>query len=262
MKKEEYERLIKKCYSISKTSYVCPIKIDKIINENILLIGLQLFWGKDSNGAYKMVFKSKFSFNINNIPTEISKEEFLKKYENLIMKEQEKSIVDFFSTLKKSDIENKHATVYYSSPLKMNKTYLNEGIKQENPMTGKVVKYKAIEFNYGDTFKEAVLKENPDYEFKGQSASYEKVKDSDILLSGKNGLYLPVLPLHSESTYKVLSEDGNLNPIEFEDLKQYLPPHKERPQGIPVINQLLVSRISKIESDINYWISEEIKRRN
>lgn len=174
-------------------------------------------------------------------------------------KKQEKSLVDFFNTLKNSECENMKASVYYASPLKLNKTYLENDQKLSNPLYDKVLKYKTIEFNYGDTFKEAVLKNNPDYEFKGQKAVYDKVNGSDILLKGKNGLYLPILPLASQSSYKLEFNDGLMLTVLFEEVKKYMPEVKERPEGVPVFNQLLVSRISKIESEINFWINYDFE---
>ena len=172
---------------------------------------------------------------------------------------QEKSIIDFFNTLKNSECQNMAASVYYASPLKLNKTYMEGDNKLPNPLYDKVLKYKTIEFNYGDNFKDAVLRINPDYEFKGQKALFEKVSGSDILLTGKNGLYLPILPLNSESSYKLQFKDGIMFTVLFEEIKKYMPETKERPEGIPIFNQLLVSRISKIESEINFWINYEFE---
>lgn len=174
-------------------------------------------------------------------------------------KKQEKSIIDFFNTLKNSECQNMTASVYYASPLKLNKTYSEGDKKFTNPLLDKVLKYKTIEFNYGDTFKDAVLRNNPDYEFKGQKAVYEKVSGSDILVSGKNGLYLPILPLKSDSSYKLQFNDGLMFTVLFEEIKKFMPETKERTEGIPVFNQLLVSRISKIESEINFWINYEFE---
>lgn len=172
---------------------------------------------------------------------------------------QEKSIIDFFNTLKNSECQNMAASVYYASPLKLNKTYMEGDNKLPNPLYDKVLKYKTIEFNYGDNFKDAVLRVNPDYEFKGQKALYEKVNGSDILVTGKNGLYLPILPLKSESSYKLEFKDGLMLTVLFEEVKKYMPEVKERTEGVPIVNQLLVSRISKIESEINFWINYDFE---
>ena len=177
-------------------------------------------------------------------------------------KKQEKTIVDFFNTLKNSECENTMAFVYYASPLKLNKNYMEMDKKLENPLYDKVLKYKTIQFNYGDTFKDAVLKINPDYEFKGQKAVYEKVNGSDILTLGKNGLYLPILPLGSESSYKLEFKEGLMLTVLFEEVKKYMPEVKERKDDVPIFNQLLVSRISKIESDINFWINYDFEYKN
>lgn len=185
------------------------------------------------------------------------------KINKIIMnKKQEDNIGDFFNTLKSNNCEETTAYVYYASPLKMNKTYLNENSKQQNPIVDKVIKYKTIKFNYGDTFKDAVLKINPDYEFKGQRAIYEKVDGSDILTIGKNGLYLPILPLSSESSYKLKFNDEIMFTIKYEEIKKFIPEIKERKSDVPIFNQLLVSRISKIESDINFWINYDFEYKN
>ena len=63
----------------------------------------------------------------------------------------------------------------------------------------------------------------------------------------------------NQSSYKLEFQDGLMFTVLFEEIKKYMPETKDRPEGVPIVNQLLVSRISKIESEINFWINYDFE---
>lgn len=169
------------------------------------------------------------------------------------------TINEFFKDLK-SKSDDLECVLTYTSPVKLNKSYLTEsGEKQPNPYADKLLKTKEIKFNFGETFKETMLKINPEYEFKERSGDYQKTEDFDVLQTGKNGLYLAVLPkpFKGETIYLEQTDNGLAN-VELDLIEKYLPPKREFvDNGKPIINQLMVDRIQKIECNGETWLNEE-----
>ena len=101
---------------------------------------------------------------------------------------------------------------------------------------------------------------NPDHVMGNRSGTYEKVQGYDVLETGKSGLYLPIIPTGSESTYSVF-EDGQFTPISKEEAYKYLRPIKDIPSAVdkPPIKQLIIDKIAKISGGGNIWINHNFK---
>lgn len=169
----------------------------------------------------------------------------------------EENINDFFNFLEQDPQKKSFAYVYYTSPVKLNKSYFDEnGVRQLNPMFGKLYKNQQIKFNYGAAYKEAMLKQNPEHEFKARRGEYEKIQGYDVLDTGKSGLYLPVMPLSNKSSYSIQNEDGSWSPVEFDAIKQYFPPQRESIPGAPQVRQIIVDRIARISAKGNVWTNQ------
>ena len=177
--------------------------------------------------------------------------QIIKEQQNLL---KEEKINDFFEFLSKNPAKTSGAAVYYTAPAPMNKNILDtDGNKKPNPMYGKLFKNTMILFRYGDTYKRAVERSGVDHEFQKRRGDFEKVEGFDVLETGKNGLYLPVLPTGSNYNFSVRDENGNWTPIEKEEAKKYLAPYNNNSANKTQFRVLLVSNIAKISAGGNTW---------
>lgn len=177
--------------------------------------------------------------------------------ENLLTEE---NINDFFTMLEKDPKRKSFAYIYYTMPVAVNKFIIDEnGNKIPNPMDGKLFKNKQIKFNYAETFKEVMGKRDPDYVLGKKSGTYEKLGGYDVIESGKNGLYMPVLPKSSRDEYSIFDENG-WKPVRKEEIQQYLRPVSNYvDNGKPIVNQLIVDRIARISAGGHVWNNPNFK---
>ena len=173
-----------------------------------------------------------------------------------ILKEQNRDkYEDLFYFIENNPKKGTIASVFYTSPVSMNKFVMINGEKQINPMRGLIYKNSKINFRWEDTYKKAVERTNPEHEMGSRSGEFEKIQGYSILETGKNGLYLPVLPLGSENQgYSKMSESGSLEPINIDEVKPYFRPYKSYGSKSGVnFRLLLVDRISKIKAGGSDW---------
>lgn len=166
----------------------------------------------------------------------------------------EETVNDFFNFLEKDPRKNTFAYVYYTAPVSMNKFIIDEnGNKIPNEMYGKIFKNKQIRFNYSETFKEVMSKRNPDYVYGSRKGNYEKLGGYEVLEHGKSGLYMPVLPKQSKTTYSML-DNGTWTLVEKSEIQKYIKPDIQYPDnGKPIYNQLIVDRIARISAGGHTW---------
>jgi hypothetical protein len=181
-----------------------------------------------------------------------------------VLKEQilsEETIDDFFNFLEKDPGKSTFAYVYYVNPVKVNKFYTNEsGQKTPNPMDGKLFKNTQFMFNFAETYVDAVKKQNPDYEFGKRSGQYEKLQGYSVVETGKSGLYFPIIPKDSKSSYSIF-ENGEWSPIEYDEIKEFLPPPSTSTSPAPLVKfrQLVLDRIARISAKGNIWNNNSFK---
>lgn len=168
----------------------------------------------------------------------------------------EENFTDLFNFLEQDPRKMGGASVMYVNLVAMNKNYINPetGEKEPNPMWGKIYKHTRFMFRWEDTYGRAVERENPEHEMGQRSGTYEKIDGYDMLEQGKSGLYLPIIPTGSESTYSI-SEDGKSHePISYEEIKPYMKEYKPSTGGSGVkFRPLIVDRIAKIKAGGNEW---------
>jgi hypothetical protein len=171
----------------------------------------------------------------------------------------EEKIDDFFKFLAKDPNNKSMASVSYTNPVKMNKFILDDqGMKVPNPMLDKLYKNTRFMFRWQDTYKNAMDRVNPDHEMGQRSGTYDKVEGFEVLEMGKSGLYLPIIPTGSDSTYSIL-ENGQWSPISKEEAYKYMPKASEaNPNAVPM-RALIVDRIYKIKSGGHEWTNPNFK---
>lgn len=180
--------------------------------------------------------------------------------ENLVT---EDNYSDLFKFLEQDPKKMTGANAGYTSPVKMNKTYINPetGQKEPNPMAGKIFKNQRYKFRWEDTYSKSVNRTNPEHEMGQRSGNYEKIQGYDILENGKSGLYLSIVPTNVDEANKTAvfgySEDGGKNQthISKDDFRQYLPPpteYKPNPSGTD-FRPLIIDRTSFIKAGGNVW---------
>jgi hypothetical protein len=169
----------------------------------------------------------------------------------------EDRIDDFFKFLAKDPKRNSIASVYYTAPVTVNKFIMgDDGVKIPNPIHGKLFKNTRFMFRWGDLYKDAMKRVNPDHEFGKRSGTYDKVEGFKVTEMGKSGLYLPILPTDSKATYSIM-DNGQWSVVEKDAIRKYLP-QGSYVSSVPY-RQLIVDRIAMIKSGGNEWVNPHFK---
>jgi hypothetical protein len=201
----------------------------------------------------------------------------LRKRVNQLLTEEK--IDDFFKFLAKDPNNKSMASVMYTNPVKVNKfifktntdvitassadpnfaqSMLDASVKVPNPMFDKLYKNTRFMFRWQDTYKQAMDRVNPEHEMGERRGIYDKVEGFEVLEMGKSGLYLPIIPTGSESTYSVF-DNGQWSTISKEEAYQYMPKASGvNPNAIPM-RALIVDRIYKIKSGGHEWLNPHFK---
>jgi hypothetical protein len=155
-------------------------------------------------------------------------------------------------------------TAYYISSMNdyMNKTVIDKfGKKVPNPMYDKIFKHTRFIFGWKDTYERAMKRINPDYVVEPKSGNYKPVQGYDMLESGKNGLYFPIVPTGTEYVYVICGASGckvasknEVKPFFKETNKSYWSAEGKAP-----FRQLIVDRAVKITGGGHEWVNDKIK---
>lgn len=175
--------------------------------------------------------------------------------ENLL---KEEKIEDFFNFLENDPKKGTFAYAYYTTPVSLNKNFIDEdGVKKPNPYYGKIFKNLRYKFSFGQVFEDAMKKKDPDYIPGERRGVYTKLTGYDVLEQGKNGLYLPIIPLEKKSKYSIREDSGEFRPVEFEEIKIYFPDRDySKYQSAPTkYSQLVVDRIAKLSAGGHQWVN-------
>ena len=179
--------------------------------------------------------------------------------ENLITEE---TFTDLFEFLEQDPRKMTMGTAYYvhSMDSYMNKNIVGaDGVKIPNPMYGKLYKNTRFTFRWADTYGKAVERTNPEHEMGQRSGSFERVQGYDVLETGKSGLYLPIIPTGTESSYSVFDENG-WNPISKDEVYQYLRPVSPSSGGSGVnFRPLIIDKVAKLTGGGNVWNNPNFK---
>lgn len=185
--------------------------------------------------------------------------ELRKKIDALLTEETHTDLFKFLETNPKNMTMG---TAYYVNSMdsSMNKNLLSpDGVKTPNPMYGKLYKNSRFIFKWSDTYQKSIERNNPEHEIGKRSGNYEKVQGYEPLENGKSGLYLPIIPTGSESTYTVL-ENGQFIPIDKEEVKKYLRPSGPSQSASGVnFRPLIIDKVYKLTGGGNEWVNPNFK---
>jgi hypothetical protein len=163
------------------------------------------------------------------------------------------SILDF---LKEMPRRGSFAYVLYTAPVSVNKFYADEnGEKQLNPMAGKLFKNTVFKFQFDKSYSRAVEIKNEktgdDYQVGARQSSYSDVEGYDMLLSGKSGLYFPIVlddfRNDQNSNYSIMNENGDYDVIPKEEIQKYLKPVSTGSTFVDY-RSLIVQRVYQIKA--------------
>lgn len=174
--------------------------------------------------------------------------------DELIKKIKGSSILDFLKQMPKST-KGKYGYVSYTAPVLVNKSYNDvDGLKKPNPMLGKLFKNTLYKFRFDYSYKRAVQIKNEktenDYEVGPRQSSYSDVEGYNMLLSGKSGLYFPIVLEKPEtdqsSNYMILNDAGGYDVVSKDEIRKYLPVIKS--STYVDYRSLIVQRVYRIKA--------------
>lgn len=155
-------------------------------------------------------------------------------------------------------------TAYYISSMNeyMNKNVIDKFSKKvPNPMYDKIFKHTRFIFGWKDTYERAMKRINPDYVVGPKKGNYKPVQGYDMLESGKNGFYFPIIPTGTEYVYVICGASGckvasknEVKPFFKETNKSYWAAEGKAP-----FRQLIVDRAVKITGGGHEWVNDKIK---
>ena len=170
---------------------------------------------------------------------------------------KEEKIDDFFHFLERNPKKGSFAYAYYTRPLAVNKSVTDvDGEKKPNPYYGKLFKHSRYRFSFEQLYADKKKKEDPDYVAGERRGEYQKVEGFSYLETGKSGLYLPIMPTETKSTYSVVEPNGENRVLSYDDIKLYLRPQSPSSDGSGIkILQLIVDKIAKLSTGGNTWVN-------
>jgi hypothetical protein len=195
----------------------------------------------------------------------------LKKIIKLILEQEYKNDIinedvyeDFFYFIENDPRLNTFAYIYYLSSLDR---YLSK--PKSNPMFGKFYKLSRYKFRFGDTYKNAVERKNPEYQFKKRSGEYVKIEGYNVLeRDSKGDEVLPIIPLETKSKVIVFDENNQKKEtILVSELKEkysdyfinsFLTGKSESSSGVD-FRALKIKNTIKINAGGHSWINPYIK---
>lgn len=163
---------------------------------------------------------------------------------------------DFFSFLDFNPKKSTFASIHYVYRVKMNKYIVDdEQGKILNPYIERIYKHVTYVFNFAESYRNAQLKRNPDWEYVGNGASYEKVSGYDFIQQGKSGYYFPIIVKSESSEYTIEDENGEHQAVTYENIKKYLP----KPSGDSTLKyrNLALDKIASIKAGGRTWINPD-----
>jgi hypothetical protein len=160
------------------------------------------------------------------------------------------TVEDFLEFMGRDPQKYSWGWVYYTYPAKM----ITESKKNPDEYAGRVFKHKPYKFRWAETYKEAMLRQDPNFVFKGGTTDYKPVEGVKIMKEGPNGLYFPIVPQEDATFHTVYTLDWNVVP--FEAVASHLKP----PSGYaPPIIPMLEERIAGIAAGGAFLINPKFK---
>ena len=141
--------------------------------------------------------------------------------------------------------------------------------KKGNPYHERIAKMTTVEFTYGKKYSEEVKSANPEYEFKGAKAQYEKFAENDILEKDAKGeLSLGVVDPHNTSSeYYLYNDEKMLEKWDTEklgDVHDFLPQRKaySTPSSGVVYRRYKYKNIQKLSIGNTDFVNPDFLKEN
>jgi len=172
------------------------------------------------------------------------------------------SILDFLENMPK---RGSFGYIFYTAPVSVNKFYINDnGEKELNPMAGKLFKNTVFKFQFDKSYSRAVEIKNEktgdDYEVGARNSGYKDVEGYNMLLSGKSGLYFPIVlddfRTDQNSNYALMNDAGNYEVVSKEEIQKYLKPVSGTSTFVDY-RSLIVQRVFQIRAGGRTFINSE-----
>ena len=149
------------------------------------------------------------------------------------------TVEDFLELMSRDPQKYSYGWVYYTYPAAMPKTYM--GRKNPNPLYARVFKHKPYKFRWEETYRDLMLRLDPDFVFKGSKAKYTQAEGLKFMQNGPNGLYFPIVPQKDNPFHTVYTVDWKRVP--YEEVAPYI----DKPSGYnPPTIKCLEERIAAI----------------
>ncbi len=166
------------------------------------------------------------------------------------------SLNDFFSFLDLNHKKGTFASIHYVYRVKTNKYIIDDKKgKILNPYIDRIYKHTTYVFNFAESYRNAQLKTNPDWEYKGGSGEYEQVKGYNMIKKGKRGHYFPIISKNEKVNYTITDENDEHQPISNEEVKKYLPNRKS--YGNIKYKNLSLDKILTIKASGRTWFNPD-----
>lgn len=171
------------------------------------------------------------------------------------------SVNDLFNFIENKPQSKSIASVEYVSTLN---SYLSK--PKNNPMAGKFIKLTRYEFRWGDTYKRAVERTNPNWELQTRKGNYTKpdVGLGVLEMDARGDEVLPIVPINTKSIVLVLDDQGGvIEKISTKEIKekyaQFFQPSffsnfKASGSGTQ-FRPLKVFAINKVAAGGNLWVN-------
>ena len=166
------------------------------------------------------------------------------------------SVEDLFEFLRRDPNAYTFAHVYYTYPIKtrqyqpgMGSSKFTRTPENEDPMWGKLFKSLAYPFKWKETYHDAMLRANPDYQF-SYTGDYHKVS---VFEQGAKGTVFPIVVDPNRkpiTTYGILQDDGSFEVVPVESVSQYLKGGNPSPIKF---RKLLVNRVNAVSGGGKKW---------
>ena len=148
------------------------------------------------------------------------------------------TVEDFLEFMGRDPQKYSFGYVYYTYPARAPKTLGSR--TNPNPYFGRIFKHKPYKFRWAETYKESMLRKDPNFQFVGGTTEYKPIEGVKIMTEGPNGRYFPIVPQEDATFHTVYTLDWNVVP--YEEIAQYISmPSGTPPPVIPMLEERIAA---------------------
>ena len=143
------------------------------------------------------------------------------------------TVEDFLELMAQDPQKYSFGYVYYTYPAKL----ANESkVRNPSEFMGRIFKHKPYKFRWEETYRDLMLRQDPNFVFKGGRTKYKPIKGMKFMVDGPNGRYFPIVPIEDGMFHTVYTIDWKVVP--YEEVAQHLkPPSGFIPPKIPMLEE-------------------------